>query len=147
MSTNNYTATILVDQSPDQVFNAINHVRGWWSGEIDGATDTMGAEFTYTVPGVHFSKQKITELVPGNKIVWKVVEANLGFVKNKSEWKDTSISFDISRKGDKTQIRFTHVGLAPGYECYQDCSNAWGFLINGKLKNMITSGEHQPSPW
>jgi uncharacterized protein YndB with AHSA1/START domain len=147
MQDKNFTTTILVDQSPEEVFDAINNVRGWWSGEVDGATDKPGAEFTYNVPGIHFSKQKITELIPGKKIVWNVVDATLSFVKDKSEWKGTSISFDIAKKDHKTEVRFTHIGLAPAFECYKDCSNAWGLLINGNLKNLIATGEHQPSPW
>ncbi|MBO9681246.1 MAG: SRPBCC domain-containing protein [Flavisolibacter sp.] len=147
MNTENFATTILVDQSPQEVFDAINNVRGWWSGEIEGITDTPGAEFTYTVPGVHYSRQRITEFISGKKIVWNVVDAELNFVNNKTEWKGTSISFDIAKKGDKTEVRFTHAGLEPAQECYKDCSNAWGLLINGNLKNLIVSGEHQPSPW
>lgn len=147
MNKQNFTTTFLVDQSPEEVFDAVNNVRGWWSGEIEGVTDTPGAEFTYTVPGIHFSKQRITEFIPGKKIVWNVVDATLSFVKDKDEWKGTNISFDIAKKGDKTEVRFTHVGLAPDFECYKDCSNAWGLLVNGNLKNLIATGEHQPSPW
>jgi hypothetical protein len=147
MNTENFATTILVDRSPMEVFDAINNVRGWWSGEIEGVTDKPGAEFTYAVPGVHYSRQRITELIPGKKIVWSVVDANLSFVKNKTEWKGTSISFIIAQKGDQTEICFTHAGLEPAQECYKDCSNAWRLLINGNLKNLIVSGEHQPSPW
>jgi hypothetical protein len=51
MKNQNYSISFAVDQSPEQVFNAINNVRGWWSGEIEGETDKLGAEFTYrTVP-------------------------------------------------------------------------------------------------
>jgi hypothetical protein len=147
MNTQNFATTILVNQSPQEVFDAINNVRGWWSGEIEGITDTPGAEFTYTVPGVHYSRQRITEFIRGKKVVWSVVDAELNFVNNKTEWKGTSISFDIAKKGDKTEVRFTHAGLEPAQECYKDCSNAWRLLINGNLKNLIVSGEHQPSPW
>jgi hypothetical protein len=143
----NFTTAILVDRSPEQVFDAINNVRGWWSGEIEGMTDIQGAEFTYTVPGIHFSKQRITELITGKKVVWSVVNATLSFVNDKNEWEGTNIVFDIAKKGDRTEVRFTHVGLAPIYECYKDCSSAWALLINGNLKNLITIGEHQPSPW
>jgi hypothetical protein len=147
MKTENFTTTILVDQSPEEVFNAVNNVRGWWSGEIEGTNDRPGAEFTYTVPGIHFSKQRVTELITGKKIVWNVVDARLSFVKNMSEWRDTDIIFDIARKDNQTEVRFTHIGLLPANECYKDCSNAWGLLINGNLKNLITTGENQPSPW
>lgn len=43
----NYTASFTVDQTPEEVFNAINNVRGWWSENIEGGTDKLGAEFTY----------------------------------------------------------------------------------------------------
>jgi hypothetical protein len=36
MTAKNYTASFTVDQSPNDVFAAVNNVRGWWSGEIDG---------------------------------------------------------------------------------------------------------------
>jgi hypothetical protein len=38
MSNQNYTATISVDQSPKEAFEAIRNVRGWWSEEIEGNT-------------------------------------------------------------------------------------------------------------
>lgn len=147
MENQDFTTTILVDQSPKEVFNAINNVRGWWSGEIDGDTDKPGAEFTYSVPDVHRSKQKITEFIPGKKVVWHVTDATLSFVKDKSEWIGTDIVFEIAEKGDKTEVRFTHLGLVPAFECYKDCSNAWGLLINGNLCNLVNTGKVQPSPW
>jgi hypothetical protein len=147
MENKSFTTTLLVDQTPAEVFAAINNVRGWWSGEINGDTDTLGAEFTYRVPDVHWSKQKISELIPGKKVVWHVVDATLSFVHNKKEWKDTNIVFEIARKGNKTEVRFTHIGLVPEFECYNNCSNAWGLLINKNLLGLITTGKDQPSPW
>ncbi len=147
MKTSDFTTTLLVDQTPKEVFNAINNVRGWWSGDIKGDTDKLGAEFTYRVPGAHLSKQKITEFIPDKKVVWRVLDASLSFVKDKSEWKGTDIVFEIAKKGNKTEVLFTHIGLVPAYECFKDCSNAWGMLINGNLSKLITTGKVQPSPW
>ena len=147
MENQNFATSFLVDQTPEEVFNAINNVRGWWSGEIEGDTDKLNAEFTYRVPDMHYSKQKIMEFIPGKKVVWHVSDASLSFVKDKNEWKGTNIVFEIAKKGNKTEVRFTHIGLVPDFECYNDCSNAWGMLINGNLRKLITTGKVQPSPW
>jgi hypothetical protein len=129
MANKNYTTAVTVDQSPAEVYAAVNNVRGWWSGEIDGRTDKLGAEFTYRYQDLHRSTQKITELVPGKKVVWHVVDARINFVNDKKEWNGTDVVFEIAKKGDKTELRFTHVGLRPTIECYGKCAGAWGFYI------------------
>ena len=136
-----FTTSFMVDQSPQAVFDAINDVRGWWSGEIEGRTDKLGAEFTYRYKGLHRSTQKITELVPGKKVVWHVSDARLNFVTDKTEWNGTDIVFEIARKGDKTELRFTHAGLVPAFQCYGDCSGAWGFYVNDSLRSLVTTGK------
>lgn len=142
-----YTTAFLVDQTPDEVFDAINDVRGWWSGEIDGDTDRLGAVFTYRNRDIHRSKQEITELVPGRKVAWHVLDGYLSFVEEKTEWTGTDIVFEISEAEGRTELRFTHVGLAPRDECYGVCSDAWGTLINGNLRRLIATGERQPNPF
>lgn len=144
MKTKNYTTSFTVDQSPREVFDAINNVRGWWSGNIEGITDKPGATFTYRYEDVHRSVQKITEFVPGRKVVWHVEDSTINFVDNKSEWNGTDIVFEIARKGDKTEVRFTHVGLVPNVQCYGGCSGAWGFYINDSLQSLITTGKGDP---
>lgn len=125
MKNQGFTNSFTVDQSPEEVFKAINNVRGWWSGEVDGDTDKIGAEFTYRYKTFHKSTQRVTELVPGKRVVWHVLDAELTFFKDKKEWIGTDIIFEITRKEGKTELRFTHVGLVPTFECYGDCSGAW----------------------
>jgi len=96
---------------------------------------------------VHRSKQKITEFVLSKKVVWHVLDGHLGFVEDKSEWKGTDIVFEFAKKGNKTEVHFKHMGLVPAYECYNKCSNAWGLLVRGNLRKLITTGKTQPSPW
>lgn len=142
-----YSTRFVVDQTPLEVFAAVNKVRDWWSGEITGSTDTLGSTFTYSVPDVHYSEQAVTELVPGSRVVWRVSDASLTFVKTKDEWKGTEIVFEIAKKGGKTELTFTHRGLVPDFECHEACSNAWSLLVGGNLRRLISTGKPQPSPW
>jgi hypothetical protein len=144
MKKQDFTTLITVDQSPDEVFKAINNVRGWWSGEVEGDTGKLGAEFTYRYKDMHESTQRVTEFIPGKKIVWHVTGAELTFVKDRKEWIGTDIVFEIARKDGKTEVIFTHKGLVPAFECYGGCSGAWGLLVDKNLRNLITTGESQP---
>jgi hypothetical protein len=139
-----YSTAFMVIQSPEEAFKGITNVRGWWSEEIEGDTDKLG-EFKYHYQDVHRCTLKITELVPGKKVAWHVVDNHFSFVKDKSEWVDTDILFEIARKEDKTEVRFTHVGLVPDYECYDVCHDAWGTYINGSLRELIASGKGKPN--
>ena len=145
MKNQDLTISFSVDQSPEEVFDAINDVRGWWSGEIEGPTDKLGAQFEYRYKDVHRTTQKITEFVPGKKVVWRVVKSMINFVKDKKEWDGTEIVFEIGRKRGKTEVKFTHVGLAPGIECYEGCSGAWGFYVGESLRKLITTGKGEPN--
>jgi len=143
MNHQDFTTAFLVDKTPEEVFAAINNVRGWWAGEpgVEGSANKLGDEFTYRYEPYHYSKQKITELIPGRKIVWLVLESSINFVKDKGEWKGTQVVFEITKSGDQTKVRFTHAGLVPEYECFDSCSNAWSSYINGSLRSFITTGK------
>jgi hypothetical protein len=147
MNDQSYSTTFVVEKSPQDVFDAINKVPDWWSGDVAGGTGKVGDVFTYTVPGIHFSEQTITELIPGKKVVWRVSDAELTFVQDKKEWKGTDIVFEIAKKGDQTEVRFTHRGLVPDFQCHDACSNGWNLLVGGNLKKFIQTGKRQPSPF
>jgi hypothetical protein len=144
MNTPDLTFTLLVDQSPEEAFNAITNVPGWWSENIEGNTEQLNDEFIYRYKDMHYSKQRLVELVPNQKIVWLVTESQLYFLENKDEWTGTKISFDISRHDDKTQVLFTHIGLTPGVECYNACLKGWGQYVQHSLLSLITTGVGQP---
>lgn len=140
-----YTTRFTVDASPAQVVAAINNARAWWSEEIDGDTDKPGAVFYYHFKDIHRCTMQVTELVPNKKVVWHVLHNDFNFIKDKTEWNNTDVVFEIEKKDGKTELCFTHVGLAPAHECYAVCSDAWGTYINGSLRTLITTGTGKPN--
>lgn len=139
------TTSFTVGRSPEEVFAAVTDVRAWWSGRIEGDTATPGAEFTYTVPDVHFSRFRITEQVPYRRVAWLVLDSALSFVADPQEWTGTTVAFDITPTDGGTRLVFTHEGLAPDHECYDVCSNAWGQYVGGSLRALIEGGAGRPN--
>ncbi|MBC7388537.1 MAG: SRPBCC domain-containing protein [Opitutaceae bacterium] len=145
MESKDYTTSILVEQSPATAFKAITNFRAWWSEEIEGKTDQLNETFFYHYKDVHLCKIKLIEIVQDNKLVYKVMENEFNFTKDKTEWVGTKLIFDITKEGDKTKVKFTHEGLVPEYECYNVCNDAWTSYIQGSLKNLITTGKGKPN--
>ena len=138
MNDQHFTTTILVDQQPAAVYNTILDVRSWWSGlygeTFEGSSEKQGDEFSFLAGGgMHYTKQKLVELVPNEKLVWLVTEANLSFVEKNDEWKGTKLMFEISPERDKTRVVFTHIGLVPEFQCYNSCAPAWTQYVQEKL--------------
>ena len=85
-SDKNYETGFTVNKDPQTVFRAIIDTRKWWSGDIEGGTEQLGDVFTYRYKDLHYSKQKVTELVHGKRVTWDVLEASLNFVEDKTDW-------------------------------------------------------------
>jgi hypothetical protein len=71
-----------------------------------------------------------------------VTESKLNWLeKDKNEWTNTRMIFEITTKGDKTVLHFTHEGLVPEKECYTKCEQGWNMVIRDWLFNFITAGK------
>ena len=141
MKKDSYTTSFTSSKTSEEIFEALLNVEQWWTGfygeTIKGSSKQVNDEFTFKAGGgAHYSKQKLIELIPNKKIVWLVTDSKLNFLNDTSEWNDSRICFDISREKNNTRVTFTHDGLVPGIECYNDCSGGWTKYL-GKLKNNL----------
>jgi hypothetical protein len=146
MSDNSFTATILVEKSPKKTFDSIVNLRGWWSEEIDGNTDKLNESFFYHYQDIHLCKMKLIEIIPLKRLVYQVLENDFNFIKDKTEWVNSKLIFDIAEEGTHTRVKFTHEGLVPDDECYDVCNDAWTGYIHTSLKNFIETGTGNPNP-
>jgi len=139
MKSENYAAAIEVVQPPEVVFNHIHEVSKWWSKDFEGSSTELNDEFVICHPGRHYSKQRLTEVIPGKKVVWLVTDSKLNWLeKDPYEWTNTKMIFEIITNGDKTLLHFTHEGLVPEKECYERCQQGWNMVIKERLFNFIT---------
>ncbi|GAB2664473.1 SRPBCC family protein [Nocardia goodfellowii] len=150
------TATMSVSQTPDEVFAALTDVRGWWNENIIGDTAAPYDEFVFTddseyagetvkaKTGIQYCRFQITEVDPGRRMVWRVVDSYLTFIEDRHEWTDTVVIFDLTATGEGTTLHFTHEGLTTESQCFEACSRGWEFYITKSLPQLITTGTGDP---
>ena len=146
MAEHSFTTTMILNQTAEKVFAAIINPRAWWGEGIVGETAKLNGEFIYRHGSFHVSTQRITELVHSKKLVWKIIQSELSFVAHKAEWNGTEVIFEISKKGQNTELKVTHAGLVPQLECFEACSGGWSFYLNDSLRRLIETGNGEPDP-
>lgn len=85
MEMQDFTLTIPVSASPAEAFRAINNVTEWWTENLHGNTHNEGDDFTVQFGDVHYSKHRLTEVVPDKKVVWLTTEGRLNFTHDPAE--------------------------------------------------------------
>lgn len=141
MKKENFTYSFRSSETPEAIFKLLLDIEQWWSGlyeeTIEGKSHQLNDEFSFKAgDGAHATIQKLVELIPNQKIVWLVTDSKLTFLNDPEEWKNTKICFELSKEGDKTIVTFTHDGLVPRIECYNNCSGAWTNYL-GNLKKQL----------
>jgi hypothetical protein len=143
MNNKNFHKKILVNASAEEAMKKISQVDKWWAKKVKGKSEKINDKFTVDF-GKTYVDFKISEMIPAQRVVWKVTDCNLHWIENKKEWNGTEVYFDLSPKNGKTQIDFTHVGLVPDVECYNDCKVGWTEHVAGSLVHFINEGKGMP---
>ncbi|MDP4261587.1 MAG: SRPBCC domain-containing protein [Bacteroidota bacterium] len=143
MAKKSFHTTIKVNGSAEEAVKKINQVNKWWAKKVKGKSEKLNDKFTVDF-GTTWVDFQITELVPNKKVVWKVTDCNLEWIKSKKEWNETDVVFEISEKKNATQIDFTHLGLISSFECYEDCKVGWTEHVTKSLVKFINEGKGMP---
>lgn len=138
-----YKTSISVNTPVEEAFERITQVSEWWTKNFEGSSKKLNDVFTVRF-GETFVTAKLTEVVKNKKILWHITDCNLHWIENKKEWKDTEVSFEISKNKNSTQIDFTHIGLKPDIECYNDCTTGWNQYVHESLLKLITEKKGLP---
>lgn len=143
MKNNDYHKTMTVDASAEEAMRKISEVNGWWAKNFIGKADNLHDKFSVRF-GETYVDFQVSDLIPDRKVVWKVTDCHLHWIKAQKEWMDTEVVFELSKKGNETRIDFTHIGLVPGVECYHDCEVGWNGHLTGSLVEFINGGVGTP---
>lgn len=141
MNNNSFNSSITTPTGADDAIAKISKVPEWWGVTFSGRSEQQGDEFTVKMTGDSFFNFTVSELVPGKRVVWLVTDCHMPWYSDKTEWKDTRLIFDLSEKGGETEVRFTHEGLTPDVECYEDCQTGWTHWIKTSLFSYLATGK------
>jgi hypothetical protein len=89
-------------------------------------------------------KVKIAEIIPDKKVVWDVIDSYQGWHNDHTEWVGTKIVWEVFPQKDGTEVKMTHVGLVPEFECFDTCSQGWDYLMLKSLSKFLTENAGLP---
>jgi hypothetical protein len=138
--TANYTVEIEVEKSPNDVFNNLINLKKWWPEDFEGEDIKLNSEFIFTTGDSHYSKNKVIEFVPNEKLVWLATESIRKT--DNYDWTGTKMIFELTPKDNYTIVKFTYDGVVLENESdrlVQICDMIlkemfYKFITNGKGK-------------
>ena len=139
MVAQDYRCRIEAPVSAADAFDKISRVSEWWALKFSGSARELGDTFQVRFGGT-FVDFEITEVVPNQKIVWQVVNCNMNWLNDKTEWNGTSVLWELAENDGVTGVTMVHRGLVPGIECYEDCESGWTFFVSQSLQQFLTTG-------
>jgi len=143
MEQKNYQCSITANVTVAKATECINRVDKWWTENFEGSAENLHDTFTVRF-GETFVNFKVIEVIADKKMAWEVTDCYLHWLKDKKEWKNTIVMWELSGTANETKIDFTHIGLAPEIECYNDCVKGWDQYVKDSLLKLMTTGKGLP---
>lgn len=139
-----YSASLKTNLTTKEAMDKISQVADWWAKDFAGKSESLNDEFTVRFKSGDTYTCKVTEIIPNKKNVWEVIDAFQGWHDKHTEWVGTRIVWDIASKNAVTEIKMTHVGLVPEFECFEACSQGWNYLLKQSLQNLLDNNKGMP---
>jgi len=144
MESQDYQNSITAHLSAQEAMTKISQVPKWWAKDFEGKSENPSDVFTIRFKSGDMYKLKVSEIIPDKKIVWEVIDSYQGWHKNHTEWTGTKIVWEIFSLNDGTEVKMTHVGLVPEFECFAACNRGWNYLIKESLQKLLDADKGMP---
>jgi uncharacterized protein YndB with AHSA1/START domain len=133
---------IHIHSTPRKVYQALTNVEklaSWWTTDTRGES-IVDKKLEFWFNGHLAAETVVTDLKVDSHVLWRVTERSI------ADWIDTTISFDIFRRGEKTILHLRHSRWAESAEMFPECSMHWAiFLLS--LKEFVETGRGRPHPY
>ncbi len=142
----NFKKKIVFKATDNNIYEALtNTIDKWWTEMFEGKSNQQGEAFTIRFGANIFKTMLVEELIPDEKVVWRVTNSLIDIpeLKDKTEWINTRIVWEISSADNKTELHLTHFGLTQHIECYNICEAGWQQFTDS-LQSFIETGKGNP---
>ncbi len=136
----NIIHNLIVHTPPEKVYAALTEpaqLAAWFADEVD-ADPRDGADLAF-----HFRqgviRVQITELVPNQKVVWKILQGLPGW-----EGVTGEMTWELTTPYPGTMITFTHSGWASMDGPYPSTNHKIGSLID-RMRSFVEASEVEPA--
>jgi hypothetical protein len=129
-----YSVALEVARSSIEVFYYLVDLRKWWPEEFLGENIKLNSEFVLKTGEGHYSRNKVIEFVPNEKVVWLVSESRLK--EDNFDWTGTKMIYELKPKGGNMEINFTYDGIVLENE-RERLTKICDFVIRENLDNLI----------
>ena len=138
-----YQYTVNANVSAEEAYRKVACVSEWWNQRSTGKTQVLGDTFKVDF-GETWVEFEVIEAMPNRRMVWRVTDCDLHFVRDRKEWKDTRVVWDLETRNGTTSVTMTHAGLTPGVECFNACQAGWNFHLGESLLRLLTEDRGLP---
>jgi uncharacterized protein YndB with AHSA1/START domain len=123
-----------VNAHKEKVFETVSSVEGlksWWTSEVSGSAD-QGGQLSFGFGKGTACIMAVEELDPEHRLVWRCVEGP-------DEWRDTTVSFELTHDNGETVVEFCHGLWSEATELLAHCSTKWAVFLVG-MKSLLEGG-------